>query len=131
MKTIEHRIGGTDTAGASTRRAQVWDPAKGEAQAEVLLAEKSDVDAAVEVAKKAFDSWRDVSLTRRARVMFAFGDLVERNLDRLAEIVSDEHGKVLSDAKGEVTQAKAITSRWPDVEFSEHHRTHMHFPTAV
>ncbi len=108
MKTIEHWIGGVETAGASTRRGRVWDPATGEAQAEVLLAETADVDAAVESARKAFDSWRNVSLTRRARIMFAFRDLMERNLDKLAEIVSDEHGKVLSDAKGEVIRGMEV-----------------------
>jgi malonate-semialdehyde dehydrogenase (acetylating) / methylmalonate-semialdehyde dehydrogenase len=108
VKIIEHWIGGAETPGASTRRAKVWDPARGEAQAEVLLAEPSDVDAAVEAARKAFDIWRDVSLTRRARIMFAFRDLVERNLDRLAEIVSDEHGKVVSDAKGEVIRGMEV-----------------------
>ena len=108
MKTIEHWIGGTETAGASTRRGRVWNPATGQAQAEVLLAETSDVDAAVEAAKKAFDSWRTVSLTRRARIMFAFRDLVERNLDKLAEMVSDEHGKVVSDAKGEVIRGMEV-----------------------
>jgi len=108
VRTIEHWIGGTETSGASTRRAQVWNPATGQAQAEVLLAETSDVDAAVHAARKAFDSWRNVSLTRRARIMFAFRDLVERNLDKLAEIVSDEHGKVRSDAKGEVIRGMEV-----------------------
>ncbi|TDO51431.1 malonate-semialdehyde dehydrogenase (acetylating)/methylmalonate-semialdehyde dehydrogenase [Kribbella sp. VKM Ac-2527] len=107
-RTIEHWIGGTETSGASTRRAQVWDPAEGRAQAEVVLAERADVDAAVAAAKKAFESWRGVSLTRRARIMFAFRDLVERNLDTLAGIVSDEHGKVFSDAKGEVIRGMEV-----------------------
>ena len=108
MRTIEHWIGGSETSGASTRRSQVWNPAKGEAQAELVLAEPSDVDAAVESAKKAYDSWRNVSLTRRARIMFAFRDLVDRNLDKLAQIVSDEHGKVISDAKGEVIRGMEV-----------------------
>jgi acyl-CoA reductase-like NAD-dependent aldehyde dehydrogenase len=74
----------------------------------VVLAEPSDVDSAVQVAKKAFASWRDVSLTRRACIMFAFRDLVEKNLDALAEIVSAEHGKVLSAAKGEVIRGMDV-----------------------
>ncbi len=98
MRTIEHWIGGHSSAGASTRTADVWNPATGQVQARVLLAESADVDAAVQTAKKAFDSWLEVSITRRARIMFAFRELIERNLDELAEIVSDEHGKILSDA---------------------------------
>jgi len=108
MKTIEHWIGGAETSGTATRRGRVWNPATGEQQAEVLLGGGADVDAAVQSAHKAFDTWRDVSLTRRARVMFAFRELVERNLDKLSEIVSDEHGKVLSDAKGEVVRGMEV-----------------------
>jgi malonate-semialdehyde dehydrogenase (acetylating)/methylmalonate-semialdehyde dehydrogenase len=108
LKTIEHRIGGAGTAGDSTRTAPVWDPATGEQQAEVLLAEASDVDAAVQAARTAFEVWGDVSLTRRARVMFAFRDLVERHVGDLARIVASEHGKVLDDAKGEVIRGLEV-----------------------
>jgi malonate-semialdehyde dehydrogenase (acetylating) / methylmalonate-semialdehyde dehydrogenase len=108
VKTIEHWIGGAETTGASTRRAPVWNPATGRQAAEVPLAEPSDVDAAVQAARKAFDSWRDVSLVRRSRIMFAFRDLVNRNLDKLARIVSEEHGKVLSDATGEVIRGMEV-----------------------
>jgi malonate-semialdehyde dehydrogenase (acetylating)/methylmalonate-semialdehyde dehydrogenase len=108
VKTIEHWIGGAETSGASTRRGRVWNPATGEQQAEVLLAEASDVDAAVQAARKAFETWRDVSLVRRSRVMFAFRDLVDRNLNKLAEIVSAEHGKVFADAKGEVIRGMEV-----------------------
>jgi malonate-semialdehyde dehydrogenase (acetylating)/methylmalonate-semialdehyde dehydrogenase len=108
VRTIEHWIGGTETSGASTRRATVWNPATGQEQAQVLLAETADVDAAVQSARKAFDSWRTVSLTRRSRIMFAFRDLINRNLDALARIVAEEHGKVLSDAKGEVIRGMEV-----------------------
>ena len=108
MNTIEHWIGATATTGASTRRSTVWNPATGEAQAEVVLAEPPDVDSAVQAAKKAFDSWRDVSLSRRARIMFAFRELVNKNLDAVAEIISAEHGKVLADAKGEVIRGMEV-----------------------
>ena len=108
MKTIEHWIGGHTTAGASTRMADVWNPATGQVQATVLLAESADVDAAVQSAKKAFDSWFDVSITRRARIMFAFRELINSHLDELARIVSDEHGKVLSDARGEVIRGMEV-----------------------
>jgi malonate-semialdehyde dehydrogenase (acetylating) / methylmalonate-semialdehyde dehydrogenase len=108
MRTIQHWIAGSETSGASTRFGPVYDPATGAQQAQVPLASPADVDAAVAAAAKAFDSWRDVSLIRRARVMFAVRDLIERHLDRLAEIVSDEHGKVFSDAKGEVIRGLEV-----------------------
>jgi malonate-semialdehyde dehydrogenase (acetylating)/methylmalonate-semialdehyde dehydrogenase len=108
MKTIEHWIGGAATSGASTRAAEVYNPATGQVRARVLLAEPADVDEAVRVAKKSFESWQDVSLARRVRIMFAFRDLVERHLDDLARIVSAEHGKVVSDAKGEVIRGLEV-----------------------
>jgi malonate-semialdehyde dehydrogenase (acetylating) / methylmalonate-semialdehyde dehydrogenase len=108
MKTIEHWIGGAATSGASVRGADVYNPATGQVQARVLLAEPGDVDEAVQVAKKAFESWQDVSLARRVRIMFAFRDLVERHLDDLAAVVSAEHGKVVSDAKGEVIRGLEV-----------------------
>jgi malonate-semialdehyde dehydrogenase (acetylating)/methylmalonate-semialdehyde dehydrogenase len=108
VRTIAHWIGGSETTGSSTRTANVWNPATGQVQAQVLLAETADVDAAVQAANKAFETWFDVSVTRRARIMFAFRELVDRNLDVLAKLVSDEHGKVLSDAKGEVIRGMEV-----------------------
>jgi malonate-semialdehyde dehydrogenase (acetylating)/methylmalonate-semialdehyde dehydrogenase len=108
LKTIHHVIGGRETAGVSTRTSPVWNPATGEHQAQVLLAEQSDVDAAVQAARAAFEVWGDVSITRRARVMFAFRNLVERYTDDLARIVSSEHGKVFDDAKGEVIRGMEV-----------------------
>jgi len=108
MRTIEHWINGGATAGSSTRLAPVWNPATGEQQAAVRLAEPSDVDTAVQAAAKAFESWQDVSVVRRARVMFAFRELVDKHVDELARIVADEHGKVVSDAKGEVIRGLEV-----------------------
>ncbi|MDP9345368.1 MAG: CoA-acylating methylmalonate-semialdehyde dehydrogenase [Actinomycetota bacterium] len=108
MKTIQHRIGGRETAGVSTRTAPIWDPATGAQQAEVLLAEREDVDLAVQAARAAFEQWGEVSLTRRARVMFAFRHLVAKHLDEITRIVSSEHGKVLDDAKGEVIRGLEV-----------------------
>ena len=108
LKTIQHRIAGAQTAGSSTRTAPVWNPATGAQQAEVLLAEAADVDAAVQAARAAFETWGDVSLTRRARVMFAFRSLVEKHLDEITRIVASEHGKVLDDAKGEVIRGMEV-----------------------
>jgi malonate-semialdehyde dehydrogenase (acetylating)/methylmalonate-semialdehyde dehydrogenase len=108
MKTIQHWIDGVATSGASTRTAPVWNPATGRQQAEVLLAEPADVHGAVAAAAKAFESWRDASLAKRTSVLFAFRELVNARLDDLAEIVSDEHGKVLSDARGEVQRGLEV-----------------------
>ena len=108
MSTIAHWISGSTANGTSSRTAPVFDPATGQEQATVLLAEQADVDAAVAAARKGFEEWRDVSLTRRARVMFAFRELVDRHTNELARIVASEHGKVVSDAKGEVIRGMEV-----------------------
>jgi malonate-semialdehyde dehydrogenase (acetylating)/methylmalonate-semialdehyde dehydrogenase len=102
MRTIEHWIGGSATSGSSSRDSVVWNPATGEQQARVILAEPSDVDAAVQAASSAFGEWSESSLSRRTRILFAFRELVNARLHALAEMITDEHGKVLSDARGEV-----------------------------
>jgi malonate-semialdehyde dehydrogenase (acetylating)/methylmalonate-semialdehyde dehydrogenase len=108
LKTIQHRIGGQEIQGSSTRTAPVYNPATGEQQAEVALADAQDVDRAVQTARAAFETWGDVSLTRRARVMFKFRDLVDQHSDELARVISSEHGKVLADAKGEVIRGMEV-----------------------
>lgn len=108
MRTVTHWIGGKPATGESTRTAPVWNPATGEQQAEVLLASTSDVDAAVRTAAAAFESWSQTSLSKRAKVLFAFRELVNARTQQLAEIVSDEHGKVVSDARGEVQRGLEV-----------------------
>jgi malonate-semialdehyde dehydrogenase (acetylating)/methylmalonate-semialdehyde dehydrogenase len=108
VRTIEHWIGGKPTAGASTRRAPVWNPATGQQQAEVLLATVADVDDAVRTAAAAYREWSQASLSARTKVLFAFRELVNSRVDELAEIVSDEHGKVVSDARGEVQRGLEV-----------------------
>jgi malonate-semialdehyde dehydrogenase (acetylating) / methylmalonate-semialdehyde dehydrogenase len=108
VATIEHWIGGGTTAGASTRRGTVFNPATGQAQHEVVLAETADVDTAVATAKEAFATWSQASLSARTKVLFAFRELVNANVKELAEIISDEHGKVLSDAAGEVQRGLEV-----------------------
>ncbi len=108
MRTIQHWIGGNLTMGVSSRTSPVWNPATGEQQAEVLLAEQADVDAAIKTAANAFESWRDSSLSRRSAVLFAFRQLVFEYLDELAATISDEHGKVVSDARGEVQRGLEV-----------------------
>ena len=108
VRTIRHRIGGQETTGQSTRTSVVWDPATGQQQAEVVLAEAADVDAAVSAARAAFPSWSETSITRRARIMFAFRNLIDQHMDDLARIVASEHGKVVEDAKGEVIRGMEV-----------------------
>jgi len=107
VRTIEHWIGGT-AVGGSTRTAPVWNPATGRHEADVLLAEAAEVDRAVAVARDAFASWSQSSLSARTKVLFEFRHLVAANVDRLAEAITDEHGKVLSDARGEVQRGLEV-----------------------
>jgi malonate-semialdehyde dehydrogenase (acetylating)/methylmalonate-semialdehyde dehydrogenase len=108
VTTIEHWIGGSATGGAGSRRAPVFNPATGARQHEVVLAETADVDAAVAAAKTAFGSWSQASLSKRSKVLFAFRELVNSHVQELAGIISDEHGKVLSDAAGEVQRGLEV-----------------------
>jgi malonate-semialdehyde dehydrogenase (acetylating)/methylmalonate-semialdehyde dehydrogenase len=102
MDRIGHYIGGKHVAGESGRRGPVFDPAAGEQTHEVDLADPSVVDRAVEAAAEAFPGWRATSLSRRAEVMFRIRELLESRKTDIAKIVTSQHGKVLSDAVGEV-----------------------------
>jgi malonate-semialdehyde dehydrogenase (acetylating)/methylmalonate-semialdehyde dehydrogenase len=108
MTTIEHWIGGEFTAGSGGRRGAVFNPATGQQQHEVVLASDADVDTAVSAARTAFESWSQASLSRRTKVMFNFRELVNDNVSAIAELISDEHGKVLSDAAGEVQRGLEV-----------------------
>jgi len=108
MREIGHWIGGAETPGTSGRRGPVFQPATGEVQAQVVYADATDVDAAVQAATKAADAWRETSLVARARIMFAFRELMHRNVDAIAELITDEHGKVLADARGEVVRGLEV-----------------------
>ncbi|PZS00218.1 MAG: methylmalonate-semialdehyde dehydrogenase (CoA acylating), partial [Candidatus Nephthysia bennettiae] len=92
----------------STRHAPVWNPATGEQQAQVLLANTRDVDEAVAAAADAFEKWSQSSLSTRSKILFKFRELVNARTEQLAEILSDEHGKVLSDARGEVQRGLEV-----------------------
>jgi malonate-semialdehyde dehydrogenase (acetylating)/methylmalonate-semialdehyde dehydrogenase len=108
MRTIQHWIDGKPTAGSSTATAPVWDPATGAQQAEVVLGSAADVDEAVRTATAAFATWSQTSLNRRAKILFAFRELATARIGELAEVVSAEHGKVLSDARGEVERGLEV-----------------------
>jgi malonate-semialdehyde dehydrogenase (acetylating)/methylmalonate-semialdehyde dehydrogenase len=99
---VTHVVGGKPWTGPAARRGEVYDPATGRVAALVDLASAADVGAAVEVAHGAFRSWREASLARRTAVMFAFREILHARRDRLAAVITAEHGKVLADAAGEV-----------------------------
>jgi malonate-semialdehyde dehydrogenase (acetylating)/methylmalonate-semialdehyde dehydrogenase len=105
---INHCVGGVEFEGASTRFADVFDPALGRATKSVRLASTADLDAAVSVAKAAFVSWSATSMTKRVQILFAFRELLEARKQELAAIITEEHGKVLSDALGEITRGQEV-----------------------
>lgn len=107
-RTIAHWIGGRPHAGETERRSPVWNPATGEQQAWVALAGAAEVDLAVKAARDAFESWSQVSLSRRTRILFAFRELVNARRREIAEAICDEHGKVVSDAEGEVQRGLEV-----------------------
>ncbi|MGH7500799.1 MAG: CoA-acylating methylmalonate-semialdehyde dehydrogenase [Longimicrobiales bacterium] len=102
MRSIVHWIGGEPRAGDSGRSGPVHDPATGETCATVPMAGRAEVAAAAASAAAAYPGWRDASLSRRTEVLFRFRELVSAQMDSLAGMIVREHGKVLSDARGEV-----------------------------
>ena len=104
MRRISHWIGGGLVAGRSGRVGPVFDPALGEQSAEVDLAGADEVDEAIAAAKSAFPGWRATGLSRRAEVLFRMRELLDANRKDVAAAVTAEHGKVLSDAEGEVAR---------------------------
>jgi len=104
MREIKHWLNGTAVPGTSGRHLPVWDPATGEQQAYVVAASTAETAAAVASAKQAFPGWRAASLSRRAEVMFRFRELVDANRKEIATLVSQEHGKTVADAGGELAR---------------------------
>lgn len=102
MNVIGHFIDGKRVAGASERFKDIYNPNTGEVQAKVNLATPSELDAAVASAAKAQAEWAKVNPQKRSRVLFAYKQLVEANMDGLAAMLSSEHGKVLADSRGDV-----------------------------
>ena len=105
---ISHWIGGRSVPGKSGRSGPVYNPAAGEQTGAVDLASVEEVDAAVAAAREAFVSWRKVSLAKRAELMFNIRELVHERREEAARILTNEHGKVLSDALGEVTRGLEV-----------------------
>jgi malonate-semialdehyde dehydrogenase (acetylating)/methylmalonate-semialdehyde dehydrogenase len=108
MKTINHWIGGKSVEGTSGRFGPVYNPATGEQAAQVAFANAAEVDHAVAVAKEAFATWRNSSLATRTRILFRYRELIEANKTEIAELLTAEHGKVLSDAIGEVNRGLEV-----------------------
>ena len=104
MRVIDHWINGAKVSSTSGRTSPVYNPATGQQQARVGLASVAEVDAAVAAAKEAFKSWRHTSLSKRSEIMFAFRELANANRAKIIELVSIEHGKVPSDAAGELAR---------------------------
>ena len=108
MKELTHYINGQRVSGSSGRFGDVFNPATGEVQARVPLASKEEFDAAVKIAAKVQPEWGAVNPQRRARVMMKFVDLLHRDMDKLAEVLSSEHGKTFPDAKGDVQRGLEV-----------------------
>jgi malonate-semialdehyde dehydrogenase (acetylating)/methylmalonate-semialdehyde dehydrogenase len=108
LREITHWIGGKKVRGASGRTSKVFNPATGKVQAIVPLANQAELNAAVESSRNAFPAWASQPPLRRARVLFRFRELFEEHLDEIAAIITSEHGKVLSDAKGEATRGLEV-----------------------
>jgi len=105
---IPHFIGGREVTFAGERTAPIFNPATGVSAKQVGLASRKSVEEAIAIANAAFPKWRDTSLTRRTQILFAFRELLNARKGELAEIITSEHGKVVSDALGEVTRGQEV-----------------------
>ena len=108
MNLIQHYINGKVYKGSSSKKGKVYNPATGVQESEVILGTKSDLDHAVENAKLAFEKWSQVTPLQRARVIFKYKELIEKNYDELTKLIVSEHGKVYDDAKGSLTRGLEI-----------------------
>ncbi|HEX3959642.1 MAG TPA: aldehyde dehydrogenase family protein, partial [Trebonia sp.] len=107
-KHITHWIGGKPWTGTAERQGDVYNPATGQVTGTVDFATAADVDAAVQAAAQALKTWGRISLSRRASVLFAFRELVKRHQGEIAALITAEHGKVASDATGEVARGLEV-----------------------
>ena len=108
MNLIQHYINGKVVSGDSKRKGKVFNPATGNQESEVLLGTKSDLEKAVEHAKKAFFAWSSKPPIQRARIIFKYKELIEKNSDELTKLIVSEHGKVYDDAKGSLTRGLEV-----------------------
>ena len=108
LPIVANWINGAEVASHSKRTADVFDPATGQVTKQVALADQADIAAAIESAKAAFADWRDTPQSKKQSIMFAFRELLNEHKGELAEIITSEHGKVLSDALGEITRGQEV-----------------------
>src|SRR5271157_5819048 len=108
VKQLTHFIGGKAVAGSSGRSGDVFNPSTGELSAKVPFASADEMHQAIANSAAAFPGWAATSPQARARVMFKFKELIEAHMDELGRLVSNEHGKVLSDAKGSVQRGLEV-----------------------
>jgi len=108
MKQITHWINGAPSTQQPERSGDIFNPATGQVTGKVAFADVATVGLAVDAASAAFSTWRHSSLTKRTQVLFAFRELVQQNKEKIAALITDEHGKVLSDAAGEVTRGLEV-----------------------
>jgi malonate-semialdehyde dehydrogenase (acetylating)/methylmalonate-semialdehyde dehydrogenase len=108
LRRIDYWIDGQHVPGNSGRTSNVFNPATGKVQARVPLADLTELEAVVQSSKRAFPGWASQPPLRRARVLFRFRELFEAHLDEIAALITSEHGKVLSDAKGEATRGLEV-----------------------
>ena len=108
LRDIHHFINGEAAPGRSGRYGEVFDPSAGAPQAQVALASKDEVGAAIEAAKAAQQAWAAVNPQRRARVLFKYKQLVEDNMEEIARLLASEHGKVVADAKGDIQRGLEV-----------------------
>src|SRR4029078_11826959 len=107
LRSIDHFIGGSSFA-SGERQGEVFDPNQGQVQAHVRLGSAADPQQAGEAHKDAQPEWAATNPQRRARVMFKFKELVEKNMDELAHLLSSEHAKVIAEAKGDVERGLEV-----------------------
>src|SRR5438445_6778074 len=112
LKRITHWINGGPVAGESGRSGPVYNPAAGIQTGEVDFASVKEVDRAVKIGAEAFASWRAVSLSRKTEIFFRIRALVDEHREDIAKILTAEHGKVLSDALGEVARGIEVVEFW-------------------
>ncbi|MEP6981649.1 MAG: aldehyde dehydrogenase family protein, partial [Nakamurella sp.] len=105
---VSHWSNGAPFAGASDRTAPVYDPATGKVTKHVALASAADAEVVIAAAAAAAPAWGSLSLARRTQVLFAFRELLNARKAEAAELITSEHGKVLSDALGEVTRGQEV-----------------------
>jgi len=108
MSLIKHFLNGKVFEGSSKRTSNIFNPATGENAAKVNLASKADIDFAVSKAKQAFSEWSNKPPVTRARVLFKFKEIIEKNSDQLTKLIVQEHGKVYEDAKGSLTRGLEV-----------------------